>query len=383
MSANHPKQIPNHHQPLRPLQIITHGSNPDEVNEMPRHKFHLETSDVSAMSSFMYAMSDLVGEVRLHVTKDQIHVSERIARDNIFVSLTMKSSVFDKYECSGSIVFCFQPKVMYQYISRHQSNYMMIWDLEPGPVSQREKKRMRLDADIDPDALGSNDHFAKKSSTNYFLSVTIKSITNDDESGSCDTFQYFVPLLRSYKQRYKSPEMKMDYLLAIDSNMLTNDILATFSSLQREIMSRYVTIECTPEKISFEMVGTPGSTVSHAKFSSIIAHKNAKPMSSQKRNRRNKKNTNDNNSVTTGIDESLERKQIQSDCVSAQYNLVYLTRLQKCFSTNSGVVYLYVKEGFPLLFDIKVGTLGSLRAVLMFRNEDEDDEYDNITTSVY
>jgi hypothetical protein len=125
------------------------------------------------------------------------------------------------------------------------------------------------------------------------------------------------------------------------------------------------------------MVGSAGSTVSYAKFTSIISNNSATPVPPQKRARRNKKYNVDQNN-TSGIDENIERKEVQASCVRAQYNLVYLTRLQKCFSTNSGVVYLYVKKGYPLVFDVKIGTLGSLRAVLMFRNEDEEDDDLNV-----
>jgi hypothetical protein len=174
------KNIPDNHQPLRPLQVPGHGTNPDEVNQMPQHRLYLETSDVAAMSTLMYAMADLVGDIRLDVNTERIRISERIAKDNLFVSLTMKRDVFDKYECSGEMVFCFQPKVMYRFISRHQSNSVMIWDLQPGPVGQREKKRITSSTNgVDAVTQGNEAHFLRQTTTNYFLSVTIESTDKD------------------------------------------------------------------------------------------------------------------------------------------------------------------------------------------------------------
>lgn len=371
------RQIPSNHAPLRPLEIPSNNTDPESLYAMPMHHFKMVTSDVSGMASFMYAMADLVGDIRFDVTAERIRISERIARDNILVSLSMEAGVFDSYECTGDMVFCFQPAVMYKYISRHQTNSIMTWKLKPHAATNKELKAMYAEADNDDeyehDRSGSNqDYFLRHTRTNYFLAVEIKS--TEDNNISESVYQYYVPLLRSYRQAYKSSDMNMDYFLAIDSNMLTNQILTTFSSLQRELMSRYVCITCTPEDITFEMHGSPGSTITHAKFRSIICQDVTDSSPAPKRARRTKKNgggsTEENNN---GFDENIQRNEIQRE-VRAKYNLIYLTRLQRCFSINSEEINMYIKKEFPLIFDIKVGTLGSLRAVLMFKDDNDDED---------
>lgn len=349
--------------PLRPLEVPSYGAKQEEMNSMPNHHLHLETSDVSAVSSLMYAMSDLVGDLRMDVNPERINISEQIANNNILVTLCMNKSVFDKYECTGNMVFCFQPKLMYKYISRHQTNSIMSWDLKAKKSLTRQQRAAAAKSG-DEENNTNEQYFVKQAKTSYFLLVTIRSTT---DMGAQYHYEYYVPLLRSFKQTYKSHDMKMDYLLALDSNLLTNDILSMFNLLQREIMTRYVKISCTPQKITFEMVGDSSSTINHAKFTSIIA-KSDGLQPPAKRARRKKKQ----NSADEEVDIDIEREEVQCPCVVAHYNLIYLTRLQKCFSTHSGVVYLYIKQNYPLIFDTRIGTLGNLRAVLMFRTEMEE-----------
>ena len=50
-------------EPLRPRREIHQES--EEMDELPTHVFEMTTSDVDSFSSLMYAMRDLVGDLRL------------------------------------------------------------------------------------------------------------------------------------------------------------------------------------------------------------------------------------------------------------------------------------------------------------------------------
>ena len=73
---------------------------------------------------------------------------------------------------------------------------------------------------------------------------------------------------------------------------------------------------------------------------------------------------------------------VESDCVRKieqknvchEYYIMDLHRLQKCFAINRGYILMYIKKDFPLVLEIKVGTLGVLRAVLMYRQDGFDEE---------
>ena len=72
--------------------------------------------------------------------------------------------------------------------------------------------------------------------------------------------------------------------------------------------------------------------------------------------------------------ESECTRKIKQKNVTHEYYITDLHLLQKCFAINHGYIMMYIKEEFPLVIEIKVGTLGVLRAVLMYRQSGFDDD---------
>ena len=45
----------------------------------------------------------------------------------------------------------------------------------------------------------------------------------------------------------------------------------------------------------------------------------------------------------------------------------------KCFSITKGGIFMYVSKDYPLVFEVKVGSLGELKAALMFKDTSGDE----------
>lgn len=343
-------------EPLEPHQNIGLGVSQDDLNEMPNNKdFKMTTNDIYSMSSLMYAMRDLVGDLKLHADERGMVLSERIANNNIFVYLDMKSSVFEEYECSSDIVLCFEPKLMYACISKHVTHSYMVWEL----MQQTQAK--------------GGAHYLRVTVINGDVKIIKKKGKLDipkmtDENDYCDgsIYVYYIPLLKSFKQIYKAEKQRVPFFLAIDTNIFVNDILETFDSLQNEIASKFVELECTKDYINFQMTGNSGSLVNKASFKLLT--RSSEGMANNKRLRRNKK---DPELSKVGEDE-CEREHTLPRKINAQYFLIYLLRLKKCFSINRGYFYMYIIENYPLVFKSCLG-LGDLYSTIMYVTEDEEE----------
>ena len=334
-------------EPLRPLAKPLASDDSSQLNDPPVHEFKLVTNDVFSMSSLMYAMRDLVGDVRLYADENGVILSERVANNSIFVYLDMKKDVFEQYSCKGDIVLCFEPKRMYSCISRHQTDSLMTWRLMKEPP-----RRTKTHLDMPP----------KDRDIHYYLEVTIMST-----AGAQSVYTYYIPLLRSFKQIYKAKRTKVAYFLAMDTNVLVNDILSTFASLRDDIASKYVEIECAKDFIEFRMVGNAASTVSNASFRIKTLQSEGPPPN--KRMRRQKKEP----ELSRVDKDDCQRDYDPPDSVVAKFCLIYLLRLQKCFSINRGYFYMYIQDKYPLVFKSRL-RLGDLYAAVMFVDESDGNE---------
>lgn len=337
-------------EPLRPKRNV---SNHPDLDELPTHSFEMTTTDVDSISSLMYAMRDLVGDLRLYADKDGVTLSEQVANNSVFVYLKMKQEVFEHYECGGNVVLCFEPKRMYKYISPHKTDTLMTWKLVKEPPRRSKKQNEELPP--------------RSRDTHYYLRVTI--VGTEQSSTKSSSYVYYVPLLRSYKQIWKAKKTPVSYLLNIDTTMM-KDILGTFRDLQGEVASKYLEIECTDSFVKFQMKGN--NTVSHASIKKVIKRDIDEEEQPSKRVRRSKKDN--------------EQKKMEEDCIrdteeptsiKASYCLIYLLRLQKCFAINRDDIFMYICKDYPLLFKSRLG-IGDLLTAVMFvrKSESIEDVYE-------
>lgn len=328
--------------PLRPKAQL--HADEEDMDDLPVHNFELSSISVWCMSDLMYAMRELVGDLRFYADENGITISERIANNSIFVYMNMKKSVFESYTCTGKTVLCFEPKRMYEILSRHKSDSLMTWKLMKEPTRRTKEQNNELPK--------------KDRDVHYYIRVTIVSTIGLDYK-----FVYYVPLLRSFKQIWKARKAKVAYYLAIDTNFLVNDVLKTLSALQREIASKYVKIKCTKDYIQFKMEGDSASTVNNASFI-LRTRREANAEEQMKRIRKNKKET-----ELSTVDDDCDRDLAPPVIIEASYCLIYLLRLEKCFAINRGFFYMYICKDYPLVFKSRLA-LGDLSAAVMFVKQD-------------
>jgi hypothetical protein len=297
--------------------------------EKKNGSFYFATPDISAISSIMYGMMDIVKQMRIHVGKEGISISERVACDNIFIFAKFEADQFEKFKCKEESVICFEPQTIYNCMNGFGAQDVMYWK------------------------------FDKEKPTRLLLGIMRK-------GGEGTVTEYTIPLLRCETNVYTSPTQEMDYMLAFDTTVITN-IISGFNNISKDFHDDFITISCDKEKIVFEK--KDGCTFRRARFVlRTSAGPGAEEDSSTAKKKRRMRQSSEKNKIQT----EWQRKVEQSKVVN-KYSLQHLHQLQKCFSINRGFILMYIKNDYPIVFEIDVGTLGKLRAVLMFQDSNDSD----------
>lgn len=298
-------------------------------SKAPVSGFKFKTGDVAAICDLMYGLRDLVQTVRFHVTEEGIKIGEDACMENLFLFANFRAERFTEFECSGECTICFYPEYMHKILNSHQQRDVMMCE-----YSSKKDRVVRI--------------------TKY----------PHGEESCVETYE--IPLLLANPSQYVAPKRKVDYLLAFNSGMLST-ILTGFNSLEKDFDQNLITINCTPNYVQFVM--EHGCMINHAKFTlytSRESRENDHPPA--KKTRRNKNQTPDPNQELL---ENVERVEDQQ-AISHKYKLQYLHHMLKCFSITKGGIFMYVSKDYPLVFEVKVGALGELKAALMFYEETEE-----------
>lgn len=286
----------------------------------PEPHFELETRDVTAMASLMYAMKELVRDVRIYATTEGIRISECTSINNIMVTINMPKRVFESFSCSGDLVLSFIPERMYKCLSRHTKNTSMTWRLEAEPRRRGSTAR------------------------HYFLAVSLRSESDIEATD----FEYVVPLLAAEEEAFSATSTSIDYMVAMDTTVLVNNIIDTFVGMENQVNAEYVTIKCSPTSISFEMEGGGAAAITSARCRISLRDPGGAP-------------------PATAAE------------VVGQFSLKHLDSLKKAMAINKGYIFLCLRNNYPLIFKIAAGTLGDVYITLMYRAlVDSDDEDEDI-----
>ena len=292
--------------------------------------FFMKTSDVAALSSMMYAMSGLTKALRVYVSKEGMSISEGVSRDNMFLFAKFLSSQFEEFTCEGDCVICFDPGHLYQCIRGHQ---------------QRDVLHLE---------------FNKKKPRKLIVGIT--------RYGGDSQLEYEIDLFGCIREVYTAPPEEVDYFLAFDVGVIVN-IISELYELRKDFPDNWVTIDCGTRSVVFSKMN--GCMITKVRIERKTAETPDDDESTEKKRRRKNKSEGDALMVESDCIRKGEQKH-----VCHEYYIMDLHRLQKCFAINRGYIVMYIKENFPLVFEIKVGTLGRLRAVLMYRQDgfEEDKE---------
>ena len=229
-------------------------------------------------------------------------------------------------------MICFDPGHLYQCIRGHQQRDVLYLD------------------------------FNKKKPRRLLVGITRN---NGDE-----TLEYEIDLFGCVRQVYTAPPEEVDYFLAFDVSVIVN-IISTLYELRKDLPDNWVTIDCGRRSVVFSKMD--GCMIPKIRFELKTAEEKGENDGELTEKKRRRKNKSDGDAPM--VESDCIRK-VEQKRVCHEYYIMDLHRLQKCFAINRGYVVMYIKENFPLVLEIKVGTLGKLRAVLMYRQDgfEEDKE---------
>lgn len=298
----------------------------EEKPELAKHDFYFRTVDISAISGFLNAMKTLTTDLRLHVSPTGIQVGENLSTNQLFIFANFDADSFEVFESKGTSVICFNCMDIHRCFSNHQQTDVMYWSF-----SAKKPKQMKIGV---------------------------------LRNGSEDIVSEFtVGLLACTSEVYSAKEQAVDYFLAISPSLFT-DIINVLYEIRKDSTDNWVSIECTPSEVIISK--TSGHLIPLASFTLIMQRRNK----SVQERRRRKRNTEEEKLVPDGVELAEQKRTVKHS-----YHLHYLHKLLKCFSLNREYMLLYVTEGRPLIFETKIGTLGVFKAVVMFRVQENEEDY--------
>lgn len=284
--------------------------------------FKFQTNSVAAICGLMFGFRELVDTVRLQIEPEGISIGEAACQDKLYLYASFAKERFMQYEVRKPVTICFQPKIIYYVLNTSSKTWeLMEWEYDE-----------------------------KKSKNTLFIK----------RSGGTIEESFEIPLLLDESEIYVAPKRLVNYLLLLNSGMFVN-IISSLNSISTEFVDNWLTIQCTPTSVKFGM--DHGFMIGHAYITLLTDI----PNDDDNTTRRSKR---------TGepvVDTDLEIDD-EDSTITHQYKLGYLYQMVKCFSLTNGSILMYISKDYPITFEIKVGTLGVLKASLMFREDGDDDD---------
>jgi hypothetical protein len=297
------------------------------------HAFTFSTTDVS-MTALMHAMETQT--IRWFVSPAGLEISECILSDQITYYANMPAKNFGtSFKCSGPVCIAFNPKSMYLLLKSHQQRDVCTWTFDP------------------------------KKPTELTISVHSQGVTDVVHHKT-------LPLHVVDVERYDAEPMDVQYLLAFDSGEIPG-VIHAFINIDK--FAHWVRIETTPEHITFIHEScSVNARITYRTMGKDNAVETKPLKGSEDTQHRSVAGDNDYNEF---VKDTLDEQMVDAkagDKVSHLYDLWYFQQIIKCFSISRGAVLVFVRYNKPLVFEIKVGTLGKLRVAVLFVPEDEFNE---------
>ena len=302
--------------------------------------FTMRTSDVSSLRSLMHAARDLVQDISISFSEEGLQISEQACQRNLFMFAMFRANRFEYFKATGRGQVCFCPKYMYDMLVNRQQRDVLEWSFGPDAIDTLGKK------DLDTlDKKAKEEYKNDKKQCKRGNHMLMRILQDGEE---LTVWKIWVPLVHRTQEIYESPTTDVDYVLLFDTAQISN-IISGFKEFEKDFRENWLRITCTPHQVQFEM--EQGCIVGRMRWTL----KTFRPS-------------------VASTDET--QADPNASPISHEYRLAYLQNIIKCFSINRGSGFMYVKRGFPLVIEVKVGTLGELRLALMFRADEYDSEDD-------
>lgn len=296
--------------------------------------FYAKTQDIAAINDLMNALKNLINVVHLRVNKEGIQITEEGCCGEMFLAIKLFAKRFTEYRCDGEYIIAFEPRNMHTILNTHNKRDVLIFEYD-------EKKEYKL---------------------------IVKRLT---ENNSCIEEVFQMDLLKSTPEDVEAEKRGVDYMLVFKTAIF-NSIITTLSMFENDFVENWVTVICTNNYIHFEMQnGFVMNHVKHTLYTSKIPEgENHEPRRVQKKRR---KNDNLNLVEETEFNNADVDEDENGLYICQEYKLKYLHQILKCFSVTKGGVFVYISEGYPIVFEVEVGSIGTLKCTLMFRDTENEE----------
>lgn len=277
------------------------------------HSLRFRTGAIAAFQQMISAMVDMSKQFRLVYTKEGLMVNECVANNSLLMVGNFEACAFQEYETTGAGVLCFnqtEAKFLMDCLAQNTSRDEMVWTYK---------------------------HDSKK----QFVSLRI---LHDSESEGGDGQPlledvYEIAIVNGHREVQElEQEEHVDYVCKVNGA----DICGFFEYLKKtedEYDSPELKFLCMPDRLVVEKLG--GVDIPRASLTL------KKP-----------------DSVKKG-----HERVIAEDAVFTTTSIENIKRLMKYFQiTNrgaSGDIWLMITQDRPIIFELQVGPLGSLRSVVV------------------
>jgi len=265
--------------------------------------------DIASFASMLYAWRPIAKVLRMNFTVEGIFLSELAADGNILLFIFLRSKNFAEYVCDGPGLIAVSTAVLYKILSTHHQHDEARFIYRCG-AGQKKKEAETL----------------------------LIEILNDDENVSKE---YMIPLLRTDTKMFESLLEQVNLVARFPSesfnafiNALVSIEIGETEKAQGQIYLYVNENEITVEKEN-------GSLLKYSRLSLLTAQ---------------------------GVESKRSfGKRITDTTIKKTFHLAHLAEVKKFFEIKKSNILIYIKkepEQYPTIFEVQIGSLGSLRIFL-------------------
>lgn len=286
---------------------------------MGKNGFELRSGDTGALATLMYSLGDLTKTLALRFDEKGIESQEKVCQDCVLLSARLHAEKFRKWRSWGSGGILLKPDELYIILSQ---------------AGQRDE--IEICYDDEKESL-----------------LRVQIFREDEDMEQC----YELRLLQySGRDMFEAPRISMDYVLAVSTAYLTN----TFTRLLSFGTSEVMVFNCDRERLTFSVRGD--HLISSAAFTVFTG-----PCTDERALQRTRRR---GELKGSSVDAEFTRS-IKQESVEYRVLLRHIRSLGKTFGINRGSTLVYLRKDYPLIFELQIGTLGTLSITLLPLMDDD------------
>jgi hypothetical protein len=278
--------------------------------------FSLRAGDANVLSHLLYALRDLTTILRIRFDLNGLEIQQTVSGDEILLSCVLRADKCRFYSCDKNGSISVSPDSLYTVLSRS---------------AQRDEIQLEY---TDKDQ--------------YFHITIVKDDNRDIEQIS----KFELKILNDTEKFFELEAVSkcFDFVVAIDSSLL----YSSFFNLVNLGSSKVIRVSCSKERL--EMACTLDDVISYGRFKFMFSpeEKNSKRL-------------------VEDVTDTCNRKALKTkEKVDLLISSTHLGQLLKTFNISKTTIVMYISEQFPVVFETKIGLLGTLKVTVLPVFETQD-----------